>query len=131
MSDKQMFVLLNAQIRQRAAQAVLEATEGFAVRITPPTRNLEQSAKFHAICGDLARQLPYAGKKRTLDEWKFLIISGHSVATQQGTEILPGLEGEFLNLRESSSSMSVARMSSLIEYALAYCAMNNVKTDQL
>lgn len=126
-----MFVLLNSQIRQRAAQAVLEANEGFAVRITPPTRNLEQSAKFHAICGDLARQLPYAGKKRTLDEWKFLIISGHSVATQQGTEILPGLEGEFLNLRESSSSMSVTRMSSLIEYAVAYCAMNNVKTDQL
>lgn len=126
-----MFVLRNAQIRQRAAQAVLEATEGFAVRITPPTRSLEASAKFHAICGDLARQLPYAGKKRTLDEWKFLIISGHSVATQQGTEILPGLEGEFLNLRESSSSMSVARMSSLIEYALAYCAMNNVKTNEL
>lgn len=131
MSEKQLFILKHPQARQRAAQAVLEAPEGFAVRITPPARNLEQSAKFHAICGDLARQLPYAGKKRTLDEWKFLIISGHSVATQQGTEILPGLEGEFLNLRESSSSMNVARMSSLIEYAVAYCAMNNVKTDQL
>lgn len=131
MTEKQLFILKHPQARQRAAQAVLEATEGFAVRITPPTRNLEQSAKFHAICGDLARQLPYGGKKRTLDEWKFLIISGHSVATQQNTEILPGLEGEFLNLRESSSSMSVARMSSLIEYALAYCAMNNVKTNEL
>lgn len=131
MSEKQLFILKHPQARQRAAQAVLEATEGFAVRITPPTRNLEQSALFHTLCGHLSRQLPYAGKKRTLDEWKFLIISGHSVATQQGTEILPGLEGEFLNLRESSSSMSVARMSSLIEYAVAYCAMNNVKTDQL
>lgn len=126
-----MFVLRNAQIRQRAAQAVLEATEGFAVRITPPTRNLEQSAKFHAICGDLARQLPYAGKKRTLEQWKALLCSGHSVATQENAEIVPGLESEWLNLRESTASMSVARMSSLIEYALAYCAMNNVKTDQL
>lgn len=128
MSDKQMFVLLNAQIRQRAAQAVLDATEGFAVRITPPTRNLEQSAKFHAICGDLARQLPYAGKKRTLEQWKALLCSGHSVATQENAEIVPGLEQEWLNLRESTASMSVARMSSLIEYALAYCAMNDVRT---
>lgn len=128
MSDKQMFVLLNAQIRQRAAQAVLDANEGFAVRITPPTRNLEQSAKFHAICGDLARQLPYAGKKRTLEQWKALLCSGHSVATQENAEIVPGLEQEWLNLRESTATMSVARMSSLIEYALAYCAMNGVKT---
>lgn len=131
MGDKQMFVLRNAQIRQRAAKAVLEATEGFSVRITPPTRNLEQSAKFHAICGDLARQLPYAGKKRTLEQWKALLCSGHSVATQENAEIVPGLESEWLNLRESTASMSVARMSSLIEYAVAYCTMNNVKTDQL
>lgn len=128
MSDKQMFVLLNAQIKQRAARAVLDAAEGFAVRITPPTRNLEQSAKFHAICGDLARQLPYAGKKRTLEQWKALLCSGHSVATQENAEIVPGLEQEWLNLRESTASMSVARMSSLIEYALAYCAMNGVRT---
>lgn len=128
MSDKQMFVLLNEQIRQRAARAVLDAAEGFAVRITPPTRNLEQSAKFHAICGDLARQLPYAGKKRTLEQWKALLCSGHSVATQENDEIVPGLEQEWLNLRESTASMSVARMSSLIEYSLAYCAMNGVRT---
>lgn len=131
MSEKQLFILKHPQARQRAAQAVLEATEGFAVRITPPTRNLEQSAKFHAICGDLARQLPYAGKKRTLEQWKALLCSGHSVATQENAEIVPGLEQEWLNLRESTASMSVARMSSLIEYALAYCAMNGVKTNEV
>lgn len=126
MSDKQMYVIRDESVRQRAIAGVSRVPIGHVVRITPATRSLDASAKFHAMCGDLAKQLPYAGKKRTLDEWKFLMISGHSVATQEGTEILPGLEGEFLNLRESSSSMSVARMNSLIEYALAYGSQNNI-----
>lgn len=126
MSERQLFVLSHQIARQRAVEAVQRAEKGYVVKITPPTRSLEQSAKFHAMCGDLARQLPYAGKRRSLDEWKFLLISGHSVATKEGTEILPGLEGEFLNLRESSASMGVKRMASLIEYAMAYGSMNNV-----
>ena len=131
MTDRQLYILAHAQARQRAAQAVLEAPAGMVVRISPSNRSLEQSAKFHAICGDLARQLPYAGKKRTLEQWKALLCSGHSVATQENAEIVPGLEQEWLNLRESTASMSVARMSSLIEYALAYCAMNGVKTNEV
>lgn len=131
MSEKQIFVLSHQVARQRALQAVVEAPDGFSVKIAPATRSLEASAKFHAICGDLARQLPYAGKRRTLEQWKSLLCSGHSVATQENAEIVPGLESEWLNLRESTASMSVARMSSLIEYALAYCAMNGVKTNEV
>lgn len=122
-----MYRLVHQQARQRAVQGVLDAPEGYVVTIKPPTRSLEQSAKFHAMCGDLARQLPYAGKKRSLEEWKLLLISGHAIATQSGSEVVPGLESEFVNLRESSASMGVKRMASLIEYALAYGAMNNVK----
>lgn len=125
-----MFVLqsLPHPARQRAKDAIDNAPDGEVVRIKPPTRNLEQSAKFHAICGDAAKQIEFAGKKRTLEQWKFLFISGHAIATKEGTEILPGLEGEFLNIRESSASMSVKRMASLIEYCTAWCAMNGVKT---
>lgn len=127
MSDRKKFILSHLEARQRAIQAVSEAPAGFSVVIAPPTRNLEQSAKFHAICGDLSKQLQYAGKMRTLEQWKFLLISGHSVATKQETEIVPGIEGEFLNLRESSAKMTVSRMSSLIEYAVAYCIQQGVK----
>lgn len=128
MSEKQLFILSHAQARQRAAQAVLGAPAGYAVRITPPTRSLDANAKFHAICGDLSKQMQYGGKYRSIEVWKAILVSAHSIATNETTEIVAGLEGEFLNLRESTASMSVARMSSLIEYALAYCAMNGVKT---
>ena len=91
--------------------------------VRPRTRNLEQNAKFHAICSDMARAgAEWAGKPRTAEQWKVLLVSAHSVATQWGAEIIPGLEGEFVNIRESTALMSKARAASLISYALAYCA---------
>ncbi len=40
--------------------------------------------------------------------------------------MVPGLEGEFVNIRESTALMSVKRGSSLIEYATAYALSNGV-----
>ena len=115
-----MFVLAHDVARNRARAALDEAPAGYVVRITPANRNLEQSAKFHALCADAEKLLEFAGKKRTALEWKVLFCSGHSHATKQGSEIIPGLEGEWCNVRESTANMSVARMSSLIEYTTAY-----------
>jgi hypothetical protein len=91
-------------------------------------RTLDQNSKFHAICSDLAKSnVVWAGKRRTVDQWKQLLVSGHAVATQADAEIVPGLEGEFLNLRESTADMSKARKSSLIEYSVAFAAANVVQ----
>lgn len=114
--------------RRAACQAVMESPEGFVVRIGEPTRNLDQSAKFHAICADLAKSgIEWAGKPRTPEQWKVLLISGHSIATKNGAEMVPGLENEFVNIRESTARMSKARASSLIEYAVAFCASKDVR----
>ena len=92
-----------------------------------PRRSDELSAKYHAICSDLAKsQMQWAGKRRTKDQWKILLLSGHAVATKLGADLVPGLENEFVNLRESSATMSARRMSSLVEYALAWCAEHDV-----
>ncbi|MGK5049916.1 recombination protein NinB [Janthinobacterium sp. GB4P2] len=123
---KRPFVLVTDVVRRRCAQAVLDTPLGQAVVIQDVTRNLEQNAKFHAICGDFAKQLDFAGKRRTDVQWKILLISGHAVATGQGSEMMPGIEGEWCNLRESSASMSIARMTSLIEYALAHGAQAGI-----
>ena len=121
MSDKRLFVLAHLEARKRAAQAVAEAPDWYRVCIEPPKRNGEQNAKFHAICSDIARSgVEWAGKRRTAEQWKVLLVSGHAQATKEGAEMVPGLEGEFVNLRESTALMSVKRSSSLIEYAQAY-----------
>ena len=127
MNDKRMFVLAHHEARRRAVAAVAEAPEGWTVTVAPPKRNGEQNAKFHAICSDLAKSgLKWAGKPREAAAWKVLLISGHATATKEGSEMVPGIEGEFVNVRESSALMSVKRASSLIEYALAFQAMHEV-----
>lgn len=118
--------------RHRAHTAIDESPDGYMVIIKEPTRNSEQNAKFHALCSDIARSgLQWAGKRRTAAEWKVLLVSGHATATKEGSEMVPGLEGEFVNIRESTALMSVKRSSSLIEYTLAFCAMHGVRTNEI
>ena len=127
MSKGKYFRLVHDRVRKLAQEAIGSAPEGFIVRIEPETRTGEQNAKFHAICGDIAKsKYPWAGKPRTAAQWKVLLVSGHAIATKEGAEVLPGLEGEFINLRESTALMSKKRGSSLIEYSLAFCATNGI-----
>lgn len=132
MSQRRPFFLVHEQARQNAARFCMEAPEGWMVQFSEPKRNLEQNAKFHAIVGDIAKSgKQWAGKARTEAEWKVLLVSGHAVATNTDSEIIPGLEGEYVNVRESTALMSKRRGASLIEYALAFCAAEGIalKTD--
>jgi hypothetical protein len=118
---KKTYILAHVEARRRAVAAIQDAPEGYVVTVAEPTRSGDQNAKFHAICSELAG-VPWAGKPRSAAEWKVLLVSGHAVATKEGAEIVPGLEGEFVNIRESTALMSRSRGSSLIEYAQAFAA---------
>lgn len=124
--NKRTFVLSHSEARRNAAAYCMTAPAGQFVRFSDPTRNLEQNAKLHAAISDIAAQATYLGRKLDPIQWKTLLISGHSIATGLGVDMIPGVEGEFVNIRESSANMPVARMASLIEYVLAYGAMNGV-----
>jgi hypothetical protein len=125
-----MHYILNPQApqaRQNAIEAVRTAPDGWSVTVKPATRSVEQNAKFHALCSDLAKaRIVWAGKPRTATEWKVLLVSAHAVATKEQGEIVPGLEGEFVNVRESTALMSKARGASLIEYTQAFCANHGI-----
>lgn len=128
MTERRLFILAHPEARRRAIAAVQEAPDGFAVDVKPRSRTLDQNAKFHALCADLERsRFVWAGKPRTAAAWKVLLVSGHAVLTKDGSEMVPGLEDEFVNLRESTARMNKARGSSLIEYTLAFMASNNLK----
>lgn len=125
------FRLVHAQARQRAAAFCAEAPDGTEVRFSEPTRSGDQNAKFHSQCGDIAKSgLTWMGKTRTAAQWKVLLVSGHAVATKEESEVVRGLEGEWLNIRESTALMSVRRASSLIEYVDAFCAQNGIKKNE-
>lgn len=128
MSDKRTFFLVHATARNGAMHAIAHAPDGYRVTIEPPKRTDGQNERFHAIVGDIAKAgIQWAGKKRTAAEWKVLLVSGHATATREGSEMVPGLEGEFVNIRESTALMSVRRGSSLIEYATAFALLHGVE----
>jgi hypothetical protein len=128
MTERKTFILVNDSVRRNAMDALRLAPPNSVVTIAPKTRTNDQNAKLHAMLTDLARSpVTWAGKRRTLDEWKALIISGHAVAMKHAGEVIPGLEGEFVSIRESSASMSVNRAASLLEYLMAFCVSNGVE----
>jgi hypothetical protein len=128
---KRTFVLVHETARRRAQEHVWDVPDGYRVTVAAPTRTSDQNAKFHALVSDIAKAgHVWMGKARTAEQWKVLLVSGHAVATKSESEIVPGLEGEFVNLRESTALMSKKRGASLIEYVQAFCAMNNVRVSQ-
>ena len=129
--ERQTFNLVNDRVRDNAERALREAPDNYAVTIAPRTRSNDQNAMFHAICSDVAKSgHKFGGKARPAKTWKVLFISAHAAATDEGNEIVPGLEGEFVNIRESSALMSVRRAASLITYCLAYCDTNQIQLNE-
>ena len=121
------FVLIHKQaVEGCCAAARSPEYEGWQVVFSEPTRNSDQNAKFHAMCGDIAKQRQWMGKVLKDWQWKVLLISGHAVATKIDAEMVPGLEGEFVNIRESSARMGMRRMASLITYVQAWGDQNDV-----
>jgi hypothetical protein len=121
---------VTATNRRHLADKVAGLPVGHGIKVGPPTRSLEQNAKLHAMFGELAAKGVYLGRRLSLNQWKTLMISGHAVATGLGVDMIPGIENEFVNIRESSAQMGVARMTSLIEYIHAWAAENGVQFKQ-
>ncbi len=113
--------------RQAIHKAVDSAQIGEVVSIGQPTRSMEQNAMLHPLLTDIANQKEWMGKKRTMLQWKVIMVSAHSIATGEPAEMVIGLEGEVVNLRESTAAMSKKRFSSLVDYVIAYCVENDVK----
>jgi hypothetical protein len=126
-AEKQRFILINENVRNNALAALEAAPVEYTVTIGPKSRSLDQNAKFHAICTDLANShMTWDRKRRDADEWKVLLVSGHTKITKGEVDFVLGLEGEFVNIRESTSRMSVGRAASLITYAIAFCDTNGI-----
>ncbi|MWQ44004.1 recombination protein NinB [Glaesserella parasuis] len=130
MEHKRKYFLRTEKIKNNALQFVralpVDEKNPLVVDVKPITRNLEQNAKFHAMCGDIARQVQFNGEWLPLEAWKVLLISAHAEATKEGSRLVIGLEGELVNIRESTAEMSVKRKASLIEYTTAWGVSHGV-----
>ena len=131
MECKRQFFLRSNQVRLNCIEFIKELPTDdkrpLVVKIQPMTRSLEQNSKLHALLSDISKQCEFNGQKRDIDTWKIIMVSAHKIATGGKAEMVIGLEGEVINLRESTAQMGVQRLASLIEYVQSWAVENEVK----
>lgn len=117
-----MWRLVHQEARRRAVQAVLDAPDGHVVTIKPPTRSLEQNAFLWSCLKDIAAQVVWHGRKLDSESWKAMFT-----ASLKQYEVVPNLDNTgFVVLGQSTSKMSKAEMSSLLELIQAFGAQHDV-----
>jgi hypothetical protein len=119
-------ILLGHRQREHAKAEIDRAPDGYVVRITEPTRSLDQNAKLHAMLTDLARQVewPVDGKvqKLTKYEWKDVMTA----ALKKEQRVAAGVDGGFVILGQRTSTMGKREFSDLVEIIYAFGSARDV-----
>ena len=118
------FRLVHAEARKRAASAIMDAPDGYIVRITEPTRSLESNALLWVLLGEVSKQVEWYGSKLTAEEWKDVFS-----ASLKKQKVVPALDGGFVVCGQRTSKMTKSEFSDLIELIQAFGAERGVNFD--
>jgi hypothetical protein len=123
------FVLAHQVARDRAAQAVKDAPDGWVVRITKPTRTLEQNALIHPVCRQIRKYMVAHGAPKKSEEWWRYYL----VAKWAGNEVMQDPDGSggivVIPKHAGTSGLSKEEASEFIEWAYAFGANIGVEFD--
>ena len=120
MSDKRIFRITPTN-RRHVAEQVANLPEGYVIKAGPPTRSLEANAAMWGKLTDISAQVVWHGRKLSQESWKHIFTS--SLKKQ---DVVPGIDGGFVVLGQSTSSMTKQEMSDLLELMTAFGAQNGV-----
>jgi hypothetical protein len=94
------------------------------VDLKEPKRTPAQNDRMWAMLTDIAAQAMLGGKRFTSDQWKVIFLH----ALGQEIQLLPSLDGQsFVPWGQSSSDLSVAEMTGLIELMFKFGAEHGVQ----
>lgn len=111
------------------------------IEVKPPLKSREQEQHYHAMIGDIAKQVPYKGKMRDADGWwKRLLIDAFKHETKDDPEfaaewakfgalqMVPALNHDgFVLIGEQSRQFSVKLAAGFINWLGAFGAEHEVK----
>lgn len=99
-----------------------EAGSWWSLVITD-TRTDDQNRKLWQMLQDVARQVPWFGVKLEKEDWKLVFLA----SLNREMRIVPNLDNDgFVNLGQSSSKLSKAEFSDLIELIYKFGAEKGV-----
>lgn len=91
------------------------------VEIKPPTRNLEQNSLLWPWLTAISKGVDWYGNKLTADEWKDVLT-----ASLKREKVVPGINGGFVVLGQSTSRMNKKDFSELLELTIAFATQHGV-----
>lgn len=103
-------------------KALLFAEKRLIVEVKEATRSTEQNARMWAMLTEVSNQVVWHGRKLTTEEWKHVFT-----ASLKRQDVVPGLDGGFVVLGQSTSKMGVREMGELMELISAFGAQQGVK----
>ena len=120
---KRTFILVHAEARRRAAQAVQEAPDGYAVTVGEPTRTGAENRLLHALISEVSAKKEWAGKKQDAETWKRLLVAAWCRVVGETIEILPAIDGHGVDIVPMrTSGLSKKECADLIEFIYAWGA---------
>lgn len=122
---KQQFHLVNDTIKQNAINFIRElpvdAKRPLILDIKEMTRTLAQNRMLWSCLNDVADQVVWYGQKLNSESWKHIFS-----ASLNGQQTVPGIDGGFVVLGQSTSKMRVSEMRDLITLIHAFGAERHV-----
>jgi len=111
--EKATFLLRSDNIRQNCISAIQQLPANpdkpLQVTIQEDTRSLAQNRMLWACLHDVSSQVVWYGRKLNPECWKHIFS-----ASLKGQETVPGINGGFVVLGQSTSKMRVGEMRDLI-----------------
>ena len=122
--SRALITIRRADDRLRIANWAAQAPFGTRVEFKETKRSIPQNDRMWAMLTDVARQLPWHGIKLSPDDWKLIFLD----ALKREVRLVPNIDGNgFVSLGRSSSDLSKAEMSDLIEIIHAFGAKHGVR----
>jgi hypothetical protein len=124
---KQHFRLVHSTARQRAAEAVLNAPEGWVATVQEPNRSLDANAAMWPILQAFSEQLewPVNGVmgRMSPENWKDVLTAAFR---QEQVLIAQGLNGGMVMLGQRTSKFKTREFSEWLEFIHAVAAEKGV-----
>lgn len=103
------------------AKALLMAGHRLTLEVKPEKRSDAQNRRLWAMLTDISQQVDWYGQKLAPEEWKHVFSA--ALAKQK---VVPGLDGGFVVLGQSTSKMTKGEMSEMQELMTAFGAERSV-----
>lgn len=108
-------------------KAALLGGQRLVLEVRPETRSDKQNRLLHAMLGDIAAQVEWAGKKRDAETWKRLLVAAWLRARGESVELLPAIDGHGVDVVfRRTSKLTRSECAELCDWIMAWCVEHDV-----